>query len=83
MKQIKQYNKSTKQVNLTSSKNYLYRTKLLTGNNYYWASLATFVLSGSGSGRIVKFTIRYIPTAFGCQSITYVCSQRRLLDTGR
>jgi len=24
MKQIKQYNKSTKQVNLTSSKNYLY-----------------------------------------------------------
>ena len=50
-------------------------TKLLTGNNYYiLAWLATFLLSGSGSGRmhihypilsgsgrIVKFTIQYIP----------------------
>jgi len=38
--------------------------KLVTGNNYYWAWLATFVLSGSGSGWTVKFTIRYIPNQF-------------------
>jgi len=38
--------------------------KLVTGNNYCWAWLATFVLSGSGSGRIahsLSGTIRFRP----------------------
>ena len=35
-----------------------------TNYSYYYAWIATFVLSDSGSSRIVKFTIRYIPKLY-------------------